>query len=353
MKIMHVLWGLRFGGAETMLVDIVNRQCSDNDVQVLLINNVIDDALLDRIDVRVRVVRLDRPSGSRNPFYLLRLNYLIATARADIIHFHQDDIIRYLPARHLKKNLCLTVHCMHSDIPDVKKYNYLFAISDAVQAEIKKNTGKDAFLIYNGIDVAAFTKRTGYQPGQPFRIVQIGRLDHQHKGQDLALRAIHQLVYDHRVTNIHLDLIGGGPSLDYLQQLVAELKIEDYVTTGMTRSPEYIKAHLAEYDLLIQPSRWEGFGITIIEAMSAGVPTLISNVDGMRTVSQDGRYSYTFESGEVDDLTDKLRQIIAMPPDELEAKARQALAYVEIEFAISRTVKRYRDAYMQIIRSIR
>ena len=51
------------------------------------------------------------------------------------------------------------------------------------------------------------------------------------------------------------------------------------------QTQDYVAAHLTDYDLFVQPSRWEGFGLTVAEAMAAGVPVLVSEGQGPAEVN--------------------------------------------------------------------
>jgi Glycosyltransferase len=351
MKIVHVLWGFRYGGAETMLVDIANRQCKEDEVEILLINDAIDSSLIRQIDERVTITRINRPRRSRNPFYILKLNLLIWLSRADIIHFHQDDIIRYLPVYRLRNNLCLTVHCVETKVEDIKKYNYVFAITEAVRNQITEKSHRFSKLIHNGVEVDAFTQKKEFYPKDIFRIVQVGRLDRFHKRQDLTLEAL-RLLIDQNHTHIRLDIIGEGTSESYLKEMGSRLKLDKYVSFLGNKSKEYIQKNLADYDLLVQPSAWEGFGLTIIEAMSACVPTLISNVDGMKTITQDKEVGFFFETGNAEDMADKMLRIMQSSPDELQRITKKAHLNIKNEFDVSCTVANYKKEYERILKEI-
>lgn len=60
MTVIHCIWSFEVGGAETMLVDIVNRQCRTDRVFVVIVNNIYDKNLLGTIAPDVEVVRLER-----------------------------------------------------------------------------------------------------------------------------------------------------------------------------------------------------------------------------------------------------------------------------------------------------
>jgi len=332
-----------------MTVDIINRQCLEHEVELLIVNRDIEPDLLSKIDARIRIIKINRPLKSKNPFYLLKLNYILLFSKADVIHSQMDDIIKYFPLHFLRKNLCLTVHSVRLGYESIHKYNKIFAISDEVRESAKKQAGVEAQVIHNGIETQKFNIGKKNNSDGKFNIVQIGRLDHLTKGQHFTLRAIHNLVTQYNYTDIYLDLIGDGDSEKYLKELADNLNLNDYVTFLGTCSKDYIRENLTNYDLLVQPSLWEGFGLTIIEAMSAMVPTLISNVDGMKTTSLNGTYSYTFQSGNVNDYTEKLYHIIQLPFTERETFARKAHNYACDNFDISITVENYLKYYRQII----
>jgi len=348
---MHLLWGLKYGGAETMLVDIINRQCVDHNVKLLIINQAIDHDLLMQIDPRVGIIRINRPPKSKNPFYILRLNYILLLSKADIIHSQMDNIVKYFPLHFLKKNLCLTIHSVRLGYKGIHKYNRVFAISEAVKESTKKQTGVEAYVVYNGIETQKFNKEKRAASNSIFTMVQIGRLDHLNKGQHFSLRAIHRLVTHYNYTGIHLDMIGEGDSERFLREIADDLNINAYVSFLGNRTKEYIRENLTQYDLLVQPSLWEGFGLTTIEAMSAMVPTLISNVDGMKTTSADGTFSYTFQTENVEDYAEKLYRIIHYPATRREAFAQKAYHFACEHFDMSITVDNYLKQYRQMISS--
>lgn len=343
---MHILWELRYGGAETMLVDIANLQSLDNEVEVLIINNDIEVSLFETLNERIKVKKINRPAQNYNPFYILKLNAIIAFSNADVFHFHHNNLINYIPASVLKKNRCLTVHCL--DTQYIRRYDHVFAISEAVKKMIKQETGIDASLVENGVDINRFRKQKNKQ-NTVFRIVQIGRLAHEYKGQHLSLSAIDLLVNRYNCKNIHLDIIGWGVSEKYLKDMAKHLNITDYVSFLGMRDKNYLGEHLADYDLLVQPSLWEGFGLTIIEAISALTPTLLSNIDGMNTVSQDGKYTYTFKNNDVEDYAENIYKIINLPSEKREEMAEKAYNFALDNFDIAITVKKYLALYEQII----
>ena len=93
---------------------------------------------------------------------------------------------------------------------------------------------------------------------------------------DLAVEACAELVRNgHR--NIHWWIVGGGPVEGEVRKKISELHIEDYVTMlGMKRNPW---PYIQQADLYVQPSRFEGYPMTILEALILG-RVVVSTANG-------------------------------------------------------------------------
>lgn len=108
--------------------------------------------------------------------------------------------------------------------------------------------------------------RTPRRPGDPHRLLMVGRLTAQ-KDQATALDALARLRHLHW----RLTIAGQGPLLADLQQRCVMLGIADRVDfVGYVAEPERMAALMAQADLLLQPSRWEGLCATLIEALACG-----------------------------------------------------------------------------------
>lgn len=308
MKIAHIFWSFTVGGAETMLVEIMNRQSNENQkISLIIVNNNINQKLIKKIDTKVKIIFINRPSKSINPFYFIKLWYVLFINHYDVIHCHNSNLIRFLFG--FRKKTVLTVHDVSFNPMYFKKYNKLFAISKAVKDYIKKETGLDSILIYNGINFNDILQKTNYSY-EKFKIVQISRLDHNKKGQVIMIEAIDHLVKNMLINNIRLTFIGTGSSEKYLKQLVNEKNLNDYIEFKGERTKDEINHTLHEYNLLVQPSIWEGFGLTIIEAMAAKVPVLVSDVDGPIEIIKKGKYGHFFKSNNHLSCAIKIKEII-------------------------------------------
>ena len=114
----------------------------------------------------------------------------------------------------------------------------------------------------------------------PLRLVAVGRLDPV-KGHDVLLEALRE------VPGVLLDVLGEGGQREALEKAVADLGLADRVRLpGWT---DDVAAALPGYDALVLPSRSEGWPLTFVEAMLAGLPVVATPVGSVPEAVQDGR----------------------------------------------------------------
>jgi glycogen(starch) synthase len=80
--------------------------------------------------------------------------------------------------------------------------------------------------------------------------------------------------------SLTLTLVGSGERAAALRARTAELGIADAVTFTGAVTPERAVALMREHDLLVHPSRMETFGVTVVEAIAAGMPVLVTRCGG-------------------------------------------------------------------------
>lgn len=367
MKIIHVVWSLKFGGIETMLVNLANAQVDLNqDVAVVIINDNCDEKLLSSFNSNVKIIKLHKKLGSKNPFFIFKLNYLLLKLGPDVIHLHFSNIISLLLPS-FRKKILFTLHSMPfgeigkrrgiykflpflniknrgGNVKDIDKVKVI-SISNAVQIALKEKYSVGSTVICNGIITKNFSQREPHLHLDPdiFKIVQVGRLEHEPKGQDLLINAVANLP-----NNVYVDFIGDGPSKEFLQKLVEDLKVEDKVTFMGSKDSKYIQRNLCNYDLLVQPSRREGFGLTVAEAMISKVPVLVSSGQGAAEVTENDRYGFVFELGNVSDLEDKIK-IIINNYQKAQDKVGAAFEHVVSLYDINTTAENYLKMYEKIV----
>lgn len=301
MKIFHLFFGFRMGGAESMVIDLAGRQAArGHEVSLVVLNDEVDRALVERLDRRVAVRLLGRRPGSRDPRPLLRLNMMLWRERPDILHFHNINLPGAVAAP-LRRRSVMTLHTTSLPVAQARGAA-LVAISDRVADEVTAaNPSLPVTTIYNSIDFDAIGRRPRRAPGRPVRLVQLGRVFADVKGQDLTIEALARL-RERGISDVTVDFIGPGPDTDALTALAGRLGVADRVRFlgGMSRAETY--ALLPGYDLLVHPSRIEGFGLAIIEGMAAGLPVITTDTGAPAEVVAHGRLGRTFAYGDADAL---------------------------------------------------
>lgn len=360
MKVAHIFWSLTYGGIETMLVNIANGQAKMGaEVHVVIINDLYKEELLGQFGDKVTVHNLHRKYQSKGISFIFRLNSLLMKLQPDAIHLHDSRIYTFLWRKRLSRVASTTLHDLptgsvrrgglvgkllpflfkSSNVYYIDKVPRVFAISDAVKDALWKRYGVHSIVVCNGILTRNFALRNEHMPNNPLRIVMVSRLEHNKKGQDLLIEAAVKLN-----GLVHVDFIGDGSSRGYLENMVKRLNAEEYVSFMGTKTQPYIAEHLCEYDLFVQPSRWEGFGLTVAEAMASNVPVLVSAGQGPAEVTCGEQYGWTFENGNVEDLTSKINHIIEHYKKAME-KSNNALNYVRNTYDVAVTARKYLSLY--------
>lgn len=348
MKICHVLWGLTYGGIETMVINIANEQAAlGHKVYLLIVNDKIDVPIIDNISPAVQLLQLGRKVGSRNPLPILKLNIVLFRLNCDVIHLHHVKLYKYLITP-MRRKSCTTHHT--DCVPWLRKYipktPRLFSISRLVHDDILRQTGIETITIMNGIDSGKFKKKRNdeiYNGHKPFRIIQIGRLDTTTKGQHILIEAA-SILRD-RDIQFEVDIIGEGTSMEILDSMINQLNLSEFVKLRGSRSPEWIWQNLSSYDLLVQPSLHEGFGLVIAEGMAAKVPVLVSDIEVQLEVTGNGKYGYTFKSEDTESCANAIENIIRNYDFKI---TDGALQHVLSNFDVKATAFNYTESYKKM-----
>lgn len=365
MKVTHIFWSLGFGGIETMLVNIANEQAKAGaEVSIVIINDWLEKSLVDGLSPRINLVRLNRRLHSHSLNFIRQLNRALDRLHPDVIHLHSSGLIRLLRNKY-SRIACSTLHALptgmvrrgrlmnlvpfaymtlykSSNVVNIDEVPQVFAISSSVQQALRDEYGVESTVVCNGILTSRFATRPERMLGEQMHIVMVSRLEHDTKGQDLLIRAVAALQ-----GMVTVDFIGIGSGMEYLKQLTVELHAGEYVRFLGKQTQDYVAAHLADYDLFVQPSRREGFGLTVAEAMASVVPVLVSEGQGPAEVTQGNRYGWLFANGDAEDLRRKI-VFIKEHYDEAIMKASKAKEYVRNTYDVSVTARSYLREYEKI-----
>lgn len=122
---------------------------------------------------------------------------------------------------------------------------------------------------------------------------------------DVLLQAFSQLA----MPSARLRIIGQGQEAGNLQQLARQLGIAERVDFSPALPNAETVAAMAAADVLVLPSRFDGWGAVVNEALMVGTPVICSDRCGASDVIEDGRNGYVFEAGNARSLRERLQRI--------------------------------------------
>ena len=158
--------------------------------------------------------------------------------------------------------------------------------------------------IHNGMPDIPLYLRADPTAGSPVRIATVARVDSQ-KDYPTLLKACQP------ITDIHLDLIGDGPQLAEMKDLAQSLGMADRVSfLGFRQDVANILAQAHIFTLI---SNWEGFPLSTLEAMRAGLPIVVSDVGGASEAIIEGETGYCVPRGDVLALRERLLALVTDP----------------------------------------
>lgn len=341
MKIAHIIWDLDLGGIETMLVNIANEQVKTESVTIIVINNNINKDLESKISPQIKLIKLNR---NKSIWPLIKLNIILLKNKYDIVHIQSKElgIVTLMPI--IKSKFVYTIHDTGVNQKYIgRPYNLRIAISKCVQKEVKMRTNIDSIAIPNGIKVEEFDFSTSKSNNKPYKIVQLSRYTLPKKGQHILIKAL-GLLEKEGITDFTCTFIGHGDSKP-LEELAKKYNVTTAIFLG-AKDQSYIRKNLKEYDLLVQPSLFEGFGLTVAEGMASKVPVLVSNIEGPMEIINYGEFGYYFTAGDSEDCAKKIKEIMNTNNSNLIEKAYE---HIRENYNIKVTAQRYIEEYKKIL----
>jgi glycosyltransferase involved in cell wall biosynthesis len=263
-----------------------------------------------------------------------------------VIHSH-DPQLGFLLKLTSFIPVILTIHGPAFDTAPMRYYKKLIAISQAVKLDVESRSRNKCDIIYNGIRISTIKKHETISRQNEFNVILVGRLDHLVKGQDLLIRAAYNLVIKKGKKKIKFFIVGEGSSRIYFQELLVNLNLLENVFLLGNKDREWIYENLRNYDLFIQPSRMEGFGLTVAEAMAAKVPIIASDIEGPAEILENGKHGILFENNNYEDLELKIENAIQLIENGgIVRIINSAYNHCLSNFNITRTAEEYCKTYL-------
>jgi glycosyltransferase involved in cell wall biosynthesis len=231
-------------------------------------------------------------------FKLLGAKKVLATAHVPGHIYKNTSVPRFITRYMTDLFLCVSKSSEHAFF-DGEPHLYDAQLHQA---------GRKHFTVYNCTEIPE------HQPsdtkGHILTLGVVSRLSHE-KGIDILVTAMPKILS--HFPELRLLIIGDGARKQDLQTLALELQCEHAITWAGLQPKELLESYYTQMDIVVIPSRFEGFGLTAIEAMSYSIPVVASCVDGLAEVIEDGISGILVKSEDPDSLSDAIINLIQAP----------------------------------------
>ena len=331
MKLTLVSSSLNVGGAERVLSTMANYWAAKGwQITILTFDDGAELPFYDldrRIDLHPLGIRsqdgfkFSVSSVSYNFRRIQVLKQAIIASQPDLVisFVNTTNIMTLLACRGLKVKTIVSEH-VHPTFAQLNKATQLLQQLTYQQADLVTVQTHAAlsffptdqyktFVIPNPVVLPKSTPIQSQLDTDDRHLLAIGKLTPQ-KGFDLAIKAFAQIAQ--KYPEWTLTILGEGEMRSELEDLCVDLELEDRVfMPGVVKN---IDAHLRKADIFILPSRFEGFPVTLCEAMACGVPVIASNcMSGPREIVHDGIDGMLIKPDSVTALTIGLSQLMSDP----------------------------------------
>lgn len=299
MKLVYIITGLGIGGAETILVDMVNRLCKRG-FRIYVLYLTGKNKFKEKIDKNVHVIDI----GIKNNFFdfvrgIFKAAKIIRKIKPDVVHshmIHANIFARILRIFVMIPKLICTAHSIYEG---GKIRSFMYRITDFL-SDVNTNVSYKALkvyvdnklfskgksiCVYNGIDIDKFKfdentriklRKELSIKDEDFVFINAGRLT-EAKNQIKLLDSFHELSKDR--SNIKLLILGEGHLRRSLEDKIKYFGLSD--KCFLLGSKQNIEDYYFASDCLVSFSLWEGFSLVILESIVSGLPVIATNAGGI------------------------------------------------------------------------
>jgi glycosyltransferase involved in cell wall biosynthesis len=334
------------GGASRIVADLLNHGKEQFNMTLVTGGDDLPNDLQERlpgisVTVLPELVRDISPLSDFRCYF--KLKALFKNEHFDIVHTHSSKagFLGRLAAKKSKIPFIIhtphgTIHLPGSKIPGIPKsaivqrillYSERYAgrntdiLTTLTKAEkehcteLRLSNSANTIVVYNGIDLKAYAHSPERRKSirQQFEIddsdlllFSAGRLTTE-KGHLYLVRSFKEIAEEFPHTK--LIIAGDGREKDIMAKEASEL-----IGNGRLMFPGFmqdIPGMLSAADIFVLPSLYEGFGLAALEAMAAGLPVIASDVGGLPELINAGKDGYLFNSTDTNDLSTKIRKLLA------------------------------------------
>ena len=361
MRILQICSAREIGGGERHLADLANELARHG--------HEVFAALSPGSPLRHELSALD-PSKiielpMRNALNLgtaMKLSRFVRDNRIEIVHAHvaRDYPLAALVTGRSKARLVLTRHVLFSMNPihklTLRRTDCVIAVSQAVADVLREQRIFDAekiVVVHNGIDVDRFAKgakgrESVRQDSGKLRVGTIGQLA-PIKGFDDFIRAAS--VVSRERDNVEFVILGEdkseqGENRRALEALIDDLKLNHRVK--LAGWVEDVASILPTFDLFVSSARAEPFGLSIVEAMAAGVPVIATASEGAREIIEPNQTGALVPASDIEAMAKTITSLLN-DVGERKRLSQNAADAARRRFSLEQMVTKTEKIYAEVV----
>jgi glycosyltransferase involved in cell wall biosynthesis len=208
-------------------------------------------------------------------------------------------------------------------------------------------------IIPNGIDLSeyanlppkgCFKKKFGIEEEKI--VLYLGRI-HKIKGIDILVKAFANVVK--KLDDVRLVIV--GPDDGYLRELKTLIKASKMENNVLITGPLYGRDKLEAYvdaDAYVMPSKYEIWGMTVLEAYACGKPVIASSIMSISDIVVNERTGVLFRAGDIKELAEKIKYML-VHSEKSEQMGNEARKFVEEKFSIDKVVNLLEALYEKVL----
>ncbi len=226
-----------------------------------------------------------------------------------------------------------------------RKLANIISISHSALYDLKRITGNiDSEVIYNGVDTKLLNSDLArpYNVGFP-ELLFVGNF-YPHKNISMLISGMKNILS--KYPSAHLQIVGDGADRDKLSRQVIDEGLTDHIELTGGVSVKELRLRYSSCDLYISASRWEMFGLPLLEAMACGKPVLVSDIPSHREIVKLSNAGLLFSFSEENKLGDHVSTIC----NNLEHLSKSARKFAEMN-DWSKVCQRVASIYEKVLQS--
>lgn len=250
-------------------------------------------------DFKPDVVHVQYMAPGAIPICILRMlgiKNIVVTAHTSADIYPSLGLIHFIQRRIVRAFTCITL----------KAETGFFGSASLYDEDTKLNK-RNHFTIYNTLPQYIQTRSTDRSfENEIITIGVVSRLE-RIKGMDLVLPAFTEVIK--QGCNVRLLVVGDGSLRKSMGQQATDLGVTEYIEWKGRREQSKLQECYDKIDILLMPSRSEGFGLTAIEGMARGCVPVVSETGGLPEVVQDNISGLLHKPENYKDMADKIYYI--------------------------------------------